>query len=72
MLISKSDLQVYLTDQIRRFTRYHAVKNSVGLSELLVCQPHATKGLIIQDIDTTAAVHEDFGEFVATHLWCYH
>ena len=53
-------------------TRNHSMKNSVGRLKTFVSQPHATEILIIEDVDTTASVHEYFSEFISTNLRCHH
>ena len=48
------------------------MKNSVGRFKTLVCQPHATEGLIIQNVDTASSIHEYLGELITSHLRCHH
>ena len=48
------------------------MKNSVGRLQILISQPHAPKGLIIEDIDAATPVNEYLSEFISTNLRCYH
>ena len=48
------------------------MENSVGCSQILLSQPHALKGLVVEDIDAATSVHEYFSEFISTNLGCYH
>ena len=48
------------------------MENSVGWFKTLVCQPHATEGLIIQNVDTASSIHEYLGELIPANLRCHH
>ena len=72
MLISKSHLQSYLTNWACRFTRHHAMKDGVRRFKILICQPHATEGFIITDVDTAPPIHEHLGELIPSNLRCHH
>ena len=72
MVISKHNLQSYLTKWVRRFTWYHPVKNSVLRFKILIRQSHATEGFVVQNVDTAPSIHEYLGEFITSHLRVYH
>ena len=44
------------------------MENSVGLVEVFISQPHTTEGLIIEDVDAAASIHEHFSEFISANL----
>ena len=72
MIISKSNLQSYLTNRISRLARHHTVKDGVRWFKILICQPHATEGFIVKDIDTAPSIHEYLGELIPSNLRCHH
>ena len=72
MIISKSNLQSYLTNWVRRFTRHHTTENNIRRFKIFICQPHATEGFIIKDIDTAPSIHEHLGELITSNLRRHH
>ena len=67
----KHNFQSNLTYGICQFTWYHTMKNNVGWFKILVCQPHATEGLIIQNVDAAPSIHKYIGELITSHLRCH-
>ena len=48
------------------------MENSIGLAEVFISQTHTTEGLIIEDVDAAASVHEHFSEFISPNLRGHH
>ena len=48
---------------------YYSFKGSIALADSCRVYPHFADYVLIYQIKTTAAVHEDFGEMVSVYYW---
>ena len=48
------------------------MEDRIGRLKIFICQPHATEGFIIMDIDTIPPIHEYLSELITSHLRRHH
>ena len=56
----------------RVYTWYYSFKGSIALADSSRVYPHLADSVLVCQIKTIAAVHEDSGEMVSVNYWFEH